>query len=83
MAATREEAIARMERAIDDYAIAGVETTLPFCRFVMGHPSFPQREVRHPFRARPLQAGVFGTEHDPEAALAAARGGSALCMRSV
>ncbi len=37
---TREEAIARMERAIDDYAIAGVETTLPFCRFVMGHQSF-------------------------------------------
>ena len=29
-----------MERAIDDYAIAGVETTLPFCRFVMGHPAF-------------------------------------------
>ncbi len=38
--ATREEAIARMERAIDDYAIAGVETTLPFCRYVMGHKSF-------------------------------------------
>ncbi|HMN04967.1 MAG TPA: acetyl-CoA carboxylase biotin carboxylase subunit [Flavobacteriales bacterium] len=38
--ADREEAIARMERAIDDYAISGVETTLPFCRFVMGHPAF-------------------------------------------
>lgn len=38
--ATREEAIGRMERAIDDYAIAGVETTLPFCRFTMGHPAF-------------------------------------------
>ena len=38
--ATREEAISRMERAIDDYAIAGVETTLPFCRFVMGHETF-------------------------------------------
>lgn len=38
--ATREEAIARMERAIDDYAISGVETTLPFCRFVIGHPAF-------------------------------------------
>ena len=37
---TREEAIGRMERAIDDYAIAGVETTLPFCRFTMGHPAF-------------------------------------------
>jgi acetyl-CoA carboxylase biotin carboxylase subunit len=38
--ATREEAISRMERAIDDYAITGVETTLPFCRFVMGHGAF-------------------------------------------
>ncbi len=38
--ATREEAINRMERAIDDYAISGVETTLTFCRFTMGHPSF-------------------------------------------
>jgi acetyl-CoA carboxylase biotin carboxylase subunit len=38
--ATREEAISRMERAIDDYAIAGVETTLPFCRFTMGHQAF-------------------------------------------
>jgi acetyl/propionyl-CoA carboxylase alpha subunit len=38
--ATREEAIARMERAIDDYAISGVETTLGFCRFTMGHPAF-------------------------------------------
>jgi acetyl-CoA carboxylase biotin carboxylase subunit len=38
--ATREEAIARMERAIDDYTISGIETTLGFCRFVMGHPAF-------------------------------------------
>jgi acetyl-CoA carboxylase biotin carboxylase subunit len=38
--ADREQAIARMERAIDNYAICGVETTLPFCRFVMGHESF-------------------------------------------
>ena len=38
--ATREEAIERMERAIDDYAISGVETTLGFCRYVMGHESF-------------------------------------------
>ena len=38
--ATREEAINRMERAIDDYAISGVETTLTFCRYVMGHETF-------------------------------------------
>ncbi|MDX9750642.1 MAG: acetyl-CoA carboxylase biotin carboxylase subunit [Flavobacteriales bacterium] len=38
--ATRAEAIARMERAIDDYAISGIETTLGFCRHVMGHAAF-------------------------------------------
>lgn len=38
--ATREEAIMRMERAIDEYVIAGVETTLGFCRSVMRHEAF-------------------------------------------
>jgi len=36
----REEAIARMLRAIDDYKIVGVETTLPFCSFVLNHKAF-------------------------------------------
>lgn len=37
---TREEAISRMVRAIDNYNIAGVLTTLPFCKFVMQHEAF-------------------------------------------
>ena len=36
----REEAIARMLRAIDEYDIYGVQTTLPFGRFVLEHESF-------------------------------------------
>lgn len=36
----RKEAIERMIRAIDDYRITGVNTTLGFCRFVMGHEAF-------------------------------------------
>ena len=36
----REEAIVRMSRAIDEYTITGVQTTLGFCQFVMGHPAF-------------------------------------------
>ncbi|GGB94355.1 acetyl-CoA carboxylase biotin carboxylase subunit [Dyadobacter sediminis] len=36
----REEAIRKMTRAIDEYQISGVQTTLPFCRFVMTHPAF-------------------------------------------
>ena len=36
----RKEAIERMIRAIDDYRITGVNTTLGFCRFVMQHEAF-------------------------------------------
>jgi propionyl-CoA carboxylase alpha chain len=38
--ASREEAIQGMIRAIDKYLIQGVETTLPFGRFVMNHEAF-------------------------------------------
>lgn len=36
----RAQAIERMIRAIDDYKISGIETTLPFCKFVMQHDAF-------------------------------------------
>jgi propionyl-CoA carboxylase alpha chain len=38
--ATREEAIDRMIRAIDDYRITGIQTTLDFCRFALEHDAF-------------------------------------------
>ena len=36
----REEAMDKMIRAIDDYTITGIETTLPFGSFVMKHEAF-------------------------------------------
>lgn len=36
----REEAISRMIRAIDDYQITGIQTTLDFCRFALQHEAF-------------------------------------------
>lgn len=39
-AATREAAIERMTRAIDDYQISGVKTTLGFGKFAINHPAF-------------------------------------------
>jgi acetyl-CoA carboxylase, biotin carboxylase subunit len=39
-APTREQAINRMKRALNDYEIAGCRTTIPFCAFVMNHPDF-------------------------------------------
>jgi len=38
--ASRTEAIEKMVRAIDDYKIVGVETTLEFCKFVLRHEAF-------------------------------------------
>ncbi|MCB0514862.1 MAG: acetyl-CoA carboxylase biotin carboxylase subunit [Chitinophagales bacterium] len=39
-APTRTEALARMVRAIDEYKIAGVKSTLAFGKWVMQHPKF-------------------------------------------
>jgi acetyl-CoA carboxylase, biotin carboxylase subunit len=36
----REEARQRMLRAIEEYEITGIETTLSFCHFVFGHEAF-------------------------------------------
>ena len=36
----RDEARFKMIRAIDEYEITGVKTTLPFCKFVMAHEAF-------------------------------------------
>ncbi|MEQ8686716.1 MAG: acetyl-CoA carboxylase biotin carboxylase subunit [Imperialibacter sp.] len=39
-AETRELAIRRMLRAIHEYKISGIKTTLPFCGFVLQHEAF-------------------------------------------
>lgn len=39
-AENRELAIAKMVRAIDDYKIIGIKTTLDFCRFAITHKAF-------------------------------------------
>lgn len=37
---TRQQAINRMLRALDEYEIAGLRTTIPFCKFVLTHAAF-------------------------------------------
>jgi len=39
-AQTREEAIAKMKRALDEFVIEGVKTTIPFHRQLMDHPDY-------------------------------------------
>ncbi len=39
-AQTREEAISKMKRALDEFVIEGVKTTIPFHRELMDHPDY-------------------------------------------
>tara|TARA_B100000780_G_scaffold112289_1_gene78619 strand:- start:2539 stop:3873 length:1335 start_codon:yes stop_codon:yes gene_type:complete len=40
VAQTREEAIAKMTRALDEFVIEGIKTTIPFHKKLMKHPDF-------------------------------------------
>jgi acetyl-CoA carboxylase biotin carboxylase subunit len=44
-AATRPEAIARMERALQMFVVEGVKTSIPLQRRIIGHPGFQKGEI--------------------------------------
>lgn len=67
----REEAIEKMIRAIDDYSIIGVETTLEFCKFVLQHPAFVSGKFDTGFVKQHFSPGtVFHEEFNDERAAA-------------
>lgn len=70
--ATRGEAIARMIRAIDEYRIAGVETTLGFCKFVMQHEAFTTGNFDTHFVEKHFSPAPLPSNDRTEALLAAA-----------
>lgn len=47
----RPQAIARMRRALSEYEISGVRTTLPFARWLMDHPRFIAGDISTGFIA--------------------------------
>ncbi len=71
-AKTRDEAIQRMLRAISEYQITGVQTTLAFCRFVLTHPSFVSGDFNTKFIETYFRPELLQTPPDPDAALVAA-----------
>jgi acetyl-CoA carboxylase biotin carboxylase subunit len=67
----REEAILRMVRAIDDYRIVGVETTLPFCKFVLQHEAFVKGEFDTHFISKYFKPDMLNKSDSSEAEIAA------------
>jgi acetyl-CoA carboxylase biotin carboxylase subunit len=66
----REEARKRMLRAIEDYHISGVKTTLSFCRFVFEHEAFIEGNFDTHFAKLYFTPEVLqeGNEEDEEVA---------------
>ncbi len=79
----REEAIQRMIRAIDEYQISGVETTLPFCKFVMQHKAFTSGKFDTHFVAQYFKPEMLNaTPDDEEANMLAALAANIFVSRS-
>jgi len=58
-AQTREEAINKMKRALDEFVIEGVKTTIPFHRQLMDHPDYIEgnytTKFMEDFKMKPLE----------------------------
>ncbi|MDQ3190317.1 MAG: acetyl-CoA carboxylase biotin carboxylase subunit [Bacteroidota bacterium] len=67
----REEAITRMLRAIDEYEITGVETTLGFCKYVLNHIDFTSGNFDTHFVKKHFTPEVLISENQDEAEIAA------------
>lgn len=52
---TRAEAIQRMQRALDEYAITGIFTTIPFHQKVLSNPYFQRGDVSTDFIEKHMQ----------------------------
>src|SRR5262249_45452639 len=70
-ASDREGAIARMARALAEYHVSGVRTTLPVLRRIIGHPDFAAGRLDTHFMER-LPGGGAGSSRRPLALVAAA-----------
>lgn len=73
-AETREEAMDKMIRAIDDYQISGVKTSLDFGKYVMKHPAFRSGDFDTNFVKHYFQDPTVMWEHYAEENSAMAAG---------
>jgi len=68
---TREEAIQVMIQAIDNYKVEGVQTTLPFGKFVFEHEAFRSGKFDTNFVKKYYDTAVLKTQMAKEAEIAA------------
>ncbi|NNL08825.1 MAG: acetyl-CoA carboxylase biotin carboxylase subunit [Croceitalea sp.] len=68
---TREEAIALMLRAIEDYVVEGVQTTLPFGAFVFQHKAFKSGNFDTHFVKKYYSPEAIHNHNEKEARIAA------------
>jgi acetyl-CoA carboxylase biotin carboxylase subunit len=68
---TRQDAIDRMVRAIDEYEITGIQTTLGFGKFVMQHEAFRSGSFDTHFVSKYFNAESLVNEQEDEALIAA------------
>ncbi|MCH1575424.1 MAG: acetyl-CoA carboxylase biotin carboxylase subunit [Flavobacteriales bacterium] len=59
----RNQAMERLRRAIDEYVIQGVETTLDFGRFVLDHPAFVSGKFDTGFVSTHFDTERFNAHH--------------------
>ncbi len=78
----RTEAIERMMRAIDEYQITGIETTLGFGKFVMQHEAFVSGNFDTHFVAKYFNPDVLNNTNEEEAMIAAFIGAGLLQKKS-
>jgi len=67
----REEAILRMKRAIREYTIVGIQTTLPFGSFVMDHEAFVSGNFNTHFVKEHFSPEKLDSRNETEAKVAA------------
>ena len=58
-APTREEAIARCHRALDEFIIEGIDTTIPFEAFLLETKEFMEGRYDTGFIERLMKGGAF------------------------
>jgi acetyl/propionyl-CoA carboxylase alpha subunit len=78
----RDEAIARMVRAIDEYIITGCQTTLGFCRWAIQHPAFVSGDFDTHFVKKYFTPEVLNSSSEEEMLVAALTAAQALSSKT-